>query len=1475
MPDPKNNEKFVAAFLVSQNATLKCSLAKTTIKLKVLSHNKYQLNNNSNSLLATIKENDIAAINFKLCYRDTSKPIPCKPNVEWIDTYSDALALNTYEFLLDISKGICQTCLGNVSIEHHGQWMTGTAAHLDNMTADTVPILMPFGDALFAENKTNKKPPTVNSIEAIYNNQKVKGGNNIKILVNDKVDFKAIYSISSKQKNTLDEDLISWQICRNVNNKFVPDKTYIKLGKDLTNYSFPKEGIYTVEGYDTQPGIKNRTITIVAEKNTIAKIVFKNEKNEEKVLNIPYENNELISFQREKLLIEAITKYKEDNPACYENLKWTVKRIIPTPPKALSLNFGDNSWSQTVLTKQSVSCIDINFRTFGYGVYILSLKDIRTQSSLLQESLIKVSFEILPNIPQSLHLNGFVFRPNETIIATVKRLKENQEFGGLILSSQIIDDSLVWKLESKKKGKVGENIFFDEEGHYKGTNNGPTDNIPDCIKFSLPEIGTFSLEVKLAADLSQFRFKSKLLDSQTFSVKNNFPKRTGFKNIVKLDDNYQAFIGESIIAYVEEYDIPDVWEIERAKTQWGVHDKDKQLISDKVYDESSKLEMVGLQIKKGEGLDECVITVNNEIELYIQAYFKTLYPFEKLGKSIQKIKIINPNIEDAFWLFESGEKINEAGVNQNIVYLVESKSFIGRSVMTSVWAGDLEDTEFEPEIQRVINTSQNRFYTEKESNKTYLSVGFNLSKEKYFELTNRDYVDDIADSSSEQVSIPIFFTMILPTGVSIEGEGIRQFEYEGKTHVYIANNCVNIINTPRIHYFVFSDSQNNRPIIRPIQFGEEILLSLQTMNMRDEEIIFELYLDKEDNPILVKNVLIDQSGLAEWRISTKKEWAEAIIQTTENNEVKSSALSERDTEQQEDINNVIREEDSSAYIQTMESENSEFGEIEEDLPILKKLYARVKSKKTGRYYTPNTEYFQTEKNDFEQYIFINITTEKIAPSSSAIDGLATVEWTDYNLRKKCPNCKAPITMEEIEVIVGKSNESRAFREECLRIINELREIYHIDTCARKAHFIAQICAETNLLLSQMIEPGKNQDGTWKKFSAESLAKAWPTRYSVNGDGKTPNNEAKKWGKESTENFLNHKYGGQYGNASNEGYKYRGRGLMHLTFKGKEASKDGYIGAQIFVRKTPELQSIIAGQPEPDFINYPDLVGENPVYATLTAIWFWVKSNAYLQADWGCEDDDAYNVRRITNGGFIGVDNVQKYLKRAKDVFKTDECPEAFKNRKNRPAREGERAPWMDLAFNEARMAKGVKEWDIPLSVMIQKKYHALIANDNAGYGTHWCAAFGSWILHKAGYPNPLNRRSGNWVNHSSLKRIDDNNVIYGTIVVLQNNYYEGGRDGRGHITFVVGIYIDKNGNKDGWVCLGGNQSDRLQYSPFRKVNEYPKYGYNQEIEGFYLPNSYTPTEAEQELKSYTYNEMNEQLNSKLNKDLKSDEFVTT
>ena len=94
------------------------------------------------------------------------------------------------------------------------------------------------------------------------------------------------------------------------------------------------------------------------------------------------------------------------------------------------------------------------------------------------------------------------------------------------------------------------------------------------------------------------------------------------------------------------------------------------------------------------------------------------------------------------------------------------------------------------------------------------------------------------------------------------------------------------------------------------------------------------------------------------------------------------------------------------------------------------------------------------------------------------------------------------------------------------------------------------------------------------------------------------------------------YGGRLGNAKDEGYKYRGRGIIQLTGKNNYE----YYGKKLNI----------------DLVNSPDLAKE-PDAAIEIALLFWREKGCGLLARKG----DVKGVTKLINGGYNGLDDRQK------------------------------------------------------------------------------------------------------------------------------------------------------------------------------------------------------------------------------------------
>lgn len=170
--------------------------------------------------------------------------------------------------------------------------------------------------------------------------------------------------------------------------------------------------------------------------------------------------------------------------------------------------------------------------------------------------------------------------------------------------------------------------------------------------------------------------------------------------------------------------------------------------------------------------------------------------------------------------------------------------------------------------------------------------------------------------------------------------------------------------------------------------------------------------------------------------------------------------------------------------------------------------------------------------------------------------------------------------------------------------------YGINTPLRIAHFMTQLEHESGLkpvsesLYYTTIQGARDTFHTPFKGKTDAFVK----KYLCN-----------------SEKMANYVYSNRSGNgneASGDGYKFRGRGFIQLTFRGNYGlfSKDSGI----------------------DVLKSPDLLLEE-ANAMICALWFWQKKNLNKLAD----KDDLKGIRKIVNGGYNGLDKCEKILEKYK------------------------------------------------------------------------------------------------------------------------------------------------------------------------------------------------------------------------------------
>jgi len=170
--------------------------------------------------------------------------------------------------------------------------------------------------------------------------------------------------------------------------------------------------------------------------------------------------------------------------------------------------------------------------------------------------------------------------------------------------------------------------------------------------------------------------------------------------------------------------------------------------------------------------------------------------------------------------------------------------------------------------------------------------------------------------------------------------------------------------------------------------------------------------------------------------------------------------------------------------------------------------------------------------------------------------------------------------------------------------------YEINTPERVAGFLAQTGHESG---------GFRFTSEDLHYRAEALTRVWPTRF--------PPGIAESYAMQP-ERIANRAYADRMGNgdeASGDGWKYRGRGLIQLT------GKDNYAAFSL--------------DADNEALVNPDLVAE-PELAALSAGWFWLRNGLNALAD----NRDIVGMTRRINGGTNGLDDRQMRYSRLISVL---------------------------------------------------------------------------------------------------------------------------------------------------------------------------------------------------------------------------------
>ncbi|WP_438710541.1 PAAR-like protein [Aquimarina muelleri] len=406
-----------------------------------------------------------------------------------------------------------------------------------------------------------------------------------------------------------------------------------------------------------------------------------------------------------------------------------------------------------------------------------------------------------------------------------------------------------------------------------------------------------------------------------------------------------------------------------------------------------------------------------------------------------------------------------------------------------------------------------------------------------------------------------------------------------------------------------------------MQYGQQVTLEVVTLNMVGKELEVELY------------QLIDWS-LLDWNGDTK-----AIAGTKQKIKINSNGKAELQFTIDECWELQYAKEDK-GYLEIIPKVNDNF-------------YGGLSVSDTNYIYrlkvSPEAEKLNVEKSPQSCNL---VQVEKVAGSS------------EKKSNNGCPNCDADITMAQIKSLC---NVDENGLQEAIDFLNSQRGFFRLTTCTRKAHFLAQLAAESKFT---SMEEGftynwKSLKKTFDNFSTaydsnNSKAKEWGYGH----DGKTKD-EVTETDKRSIANWAygkapkasdlgNTAITSNWSNEDADGWKYRGSGFIQLT--GKSNFRNVTTKYNTWIARLNEDIT------EEDFKENPEKLRTNKTLAMAAALIYWKDKNILTRSDMGVGDDALKAVTYRINNAFKGYAHRESYLEEAIKTLKVEDCPD-YKRRK--------------------------------------------------------------------------------------------------------------------------------------------------------------------------------------------------------------------
>lgn len=193
------------------------------------------------------------------------------------------------------------------------------------------------------------------------------------------------------------------------------------------------------------------------------------------------------------------------------------------------------------------------------------------------------------------------------------------------------------------------------------------------------------------------------------------------------------------------------------------------------------------------------------------------------------------------------------------------------------------------------------------------------------------------------------------------------------------------------------------------------------------------------------------------------------------------------------------------------------------------------------------------------------------------------------------NCPLPLNMKSYEMFTVSLNKALSH--------------YDINTCLRKAHFLAQIEAETGFATTKEYADGWDYDHTthiegYKKYKLYVDNKKKKDNPYTAYDTKKLKRSYNRY-----RECISHK-----NDTKGDGPLYKGRGLLQLTWK------DTYISYFAYIKSEK-------------YIDTPDIVASDISITCDSSGWYWKFHSSWKNLNIAADRDDVYYINIGVNGGF--------------------------------------------------------------------------------------------------------------------------------------------------------------------------------------------------------------------------------------------------